>query len=142
MYCLLLDIKQKSILWFLVYGRQKRNEVNNLHVSCYSGHTYAERPQSFRWEGRDYEVEQIEKAWLEPGKRYFQIRSRDNKKFRLCYDEKARQWSIIELILWKPERQYVAAATPYDFLQDRLEKLNQVTYQKLNTAIYTRENTN
>jgi hypothetical protein len=73
--------------------------VNNFQVSCYSGHTYAERPQSFRWEGRDYEVERIEKAWLEPGKRYFKIRSKDNKKFRLCYDENERQWSVIELIL-------------------------------------------
>jgi hypothetical protein len=73
--------------------------VNDLQVICYSGYTYAERPQSFRWEGRDYEVEQIEKAWLEPGKRYFQVRSKDNKKFRLCYDEKEQQWSVIELNL-------------------------------------------
>jgi hypothetical protein len=69
--------------------------VDNLQVTCYSGHTYAERPQSFRWESRDYEVEQIEKARIEPGKSYFQIRSKDNKKFCLCYDEKERQWSII-----------------------------------------------
>jgi hypothetical protein len=73
--------------------------VNDLQVICYSGYTYAERPRSFRWEGRDYEFEQIEKAWLEPGKRYFQVRSKDNKKSRLCYDEKEQKWSVIELNL-------------------------------------------
>ena len=79
-------------------GGQKGDVVNNLKVSCYSGHTYAERPQSFQWEGRNYEIEEIERAWLEPGKRYFQIRSRDNKMFRLCYDVIERQWSVVEFL--------------------------------------------
>ena len=72
--------------------------MNNVKVTCYSGHTYAERPQSFQWEGRYCEVEEIERAWLEPGKRYFQIRSRDNKMFSLGYDEIEMQWSVVELV--------------------------------------------
>jgi len=70
------------------------NELNNLKVNCYSGHTYAQRPRSFLWEGTEYEVEEIEKEWLEPGKRYFQVRTGDNKLFKLCYNEEEDRWSI------------------------------------------------
>ena len=72
--------------------------LDNLKVNCYSGHTYAERPRSFLWRGREYEVEEIERAWQEPGERYFQVRTRDNKLFRLCYNEIQKQWSLIELV--------------------------------------------
>jgi len=71
--------------------------LNNLKVKCYSGHTYAERPKSFEWEGEEYEVAEIEKAWQGPGKRYFQVRTKDNKLFRLCYNEAEEQWSLTEL---------------------------------------------
>jgi hypothetical protein len=71
--------------------------VNNLKVTCYSGHTYAERPKSFRWQGVEYEVEEIEKSWQQPGERCFQVRTRDNKLFQLCYNETAKQWSLIEV---------------------------------------------
>ncbi len=75
-----------------------RMRLDNLKVNCYSGHAYAERPRSFLWEGREYEVEEIERAWQEPGERYFQVRTRDNKLFRLCYNELEKQWSLIELV--------------------------------------------
>ena len=73
-------------------------ELDKLKVNCYSGHTYAERPTSFRWQGVEYEVKEIEKEWLEPGKRYFRVRTGDNKLFQLCYNETDKQWSIIELV--------------------------------------------
>ena len=69
-----------------------------LEVSCYSGHTYAERPVSFLWQGIKYEVQEIERAWLEPGERHFQVRTGDNKKFQLCYNEAKEQWSLNELV--------------------------------------------
>jgi len=72
--------------------------LNNLKVDCYSGHTYAERPKSFLWEGMKYEVEEIEKSWQEPGESHFQVRTRDNKLFQLCYNEAQDQWSLIELV--------------------------------------------
>lgn len=72
--------------------------MDNLEVSCYSGHTYAERPQSFRWEGVAYEIEEIEKDWLEPGERHFQVRTGDKKRFRLGYRETEKQWSLTELV--------------------------------------------
>ena len=71
--------------------------MDNLKVNCYSGHTYAERPKSFRWQGVEYEIEQIEKTWLEPGERHFRVRTGDNKLCQLCYNEKDEQWSLIEL---------------------------------------------
>jgi len=70
--------------------------MDNLKVNCYSGHTYAEEPRSFEWEGREYEVEKIERAWVEPGERHFQVRTVDNKSFQLCYNEANKQWSLIE----------------------------------------------
>ncbi|GAH96872.1 unnamed protein product, partial [marine sediment metagenome] len=44
-----------------------------IQVNCYSGHTYAERPQSFLWQGTEYKVEEIEKAWQEQGKKLFKV---------------------------------------------------------------------
>ena len=69
-----------------------------LEVNCYSGHTYAERPRSFEWQGIKYEVEEIESAWQEPDARYFRVRTGDNKFFRLCYNETENQWSLTELV--------------------------------------------
>ena len=71
---------------------------DSLEVSCYSGHIYAESPRSFKWEGVAYEVDEIEKTWQEPGERHFQVRTGDNKLFRLCYNEAEKQWSITELL--------------------------------------------
>jgi len=72
--------------------------MDDLKVNCYSGQTYAERPKSFLWEGVEYEVEEIEKEWREPEERHFQVRTRDNKLFQLCYNEGQDQWSLTELI--------------------------------------------
>ena len=72
--------------------------MNNIEVRCYSGHTYAERPESFRWQGAEYLVEEIEEAWQEPGKRYFRVKVGDKKRFKLCYNETKEQWSLTELV--------------------------------------------
>jgi hypothetical protein len=72
--------------------------LENIKVNCYSGHTYAERPKSFVWKGIEYDVEEIEKAWQEPGERYFLVHTRDNKMFKLCYNESQERWTLIELV--------------------------------------------
>jgi len=72
--------------------------LNNVIVNCYSGHTYAESPRSFLWEGVEYEVEEIERAWQEPREKYFLVRTGGNKLFRLCYNETKKQWSLTELV--------------------------------------------
>jgi len=70
---------------------------DNPEVNCYSGYTYAERPESFLWEGEQYEVERIENSWLEPGERHFRVCTRDNRLFKLCYNEREDKWSVIEV---------------------------------------------
>ncbi len=72
--------------------------MNNPTVKCYSGHTYAQEPRSFRWEGAEYEVVGIEKAWQEPGERHFLVKTGDNKFFQLCYNEAKERWSVIEVV--------------------------------------------
>lgn len=72
--------------------------MKNLKVNCYSGHTYAERPRSFLWQGTEYKVQEIEKAWQEPGKKLFRITTDKGNAFELCYNEAEEQWSAIELI--------------------------------------------
>ncbi len=72
--------------------------MDKLKVDCYSSHTYAERPESFLWQGTEYEVVEIERAWQEPGEKHFQIRTENNKRFVLCYNEVEKEWSLIELV--------------------------------------------
>ena len=72
--------------------------MNNLIVKCYSGRIYAEEPRSFQWEGVEYEVAEIERAWQEPGERHFLVKTKDNKLFQLCYNETEQQWSLTELV--------------------------------------------
>lgn len=72
--------------------------MNGLKVNCYSGHTYAQRPKSFTLEGTEYEVKEIEKEWLEPGERHFLVKTRDNKTFKLCYNEAKDQWPLTKII--------------------------------------------
>jgi len=69
-----------------------------IQVNCYSGHTYAERPRSFLWQGTEYKVEEIEKAWQEPGKKLFKVITERGKSFELCYSETEDQWSATELV--------------------------------------------
>ncbi len=82
---------QSKYLWVA------RLPEDSVKVDCYSGHTYAERPRSFLWQDMEYEVQEIEKSWQEPGERHFQVRTRDNKLFQLCYNEIEKRWSLIEL---------------------------------------------
>lgn len=67
-------------------------------MNCYSGYTYAERPESFLWQGTKHEVNKIEKEWQEPGEKHFQIHTKDNKLFNLYYNEAEKEWSLIELV--------------------------------------------
>ena len=77
-----------------------------IQIQCYSGRSYADRPASFVWQDRQYQVKDIEKEWLEPGKRHFLVRTRgggqgeyekSEKRFDICYDEREDSWSLTEL---------------------------------------------
>ena len=72
-----------------------------IHVTCYSGRIYADRPASFVWQDKQYEVKAIEREWREPGQKHFVVTARgekDDRRFELCYHEGQDQWSIAEII--------------------------------------------
>jgi len=73
--------------------------LNNLKVTCYSGHTYAERPKSFELQSREYEVKEIKKAWQEPGKKLFTVVTNKGEIFELCYNKTENYWSAIEVVI-------------------------------------------
>jgi len=74
---------------------QHSDYMRKIQVNCYSGQTYAERPESFVFEGQTFMVKSIEKEWLEPGEKYFRVRTDSNRLFDLCYHELRDEWSII-----------------------------------------------
>jgi hypothetical protein len=58
-----------------------------ISVKCYSAYLYAQEPRSFIWQESDLEVESVEEAWQEPGKRLFRVVTHDGRLFELCYNE-------------------------------------------------------
>lgn len=79
-------------------GKSPSRASSNPEVQTYSGHTYAERPVSFSWDGAQHRVAEIEKSWQEPEQRCFQVRTDENKIFRLCYNTIHNQWTITEVV--------------------------------------------
>jgi len=73
-------------------------EHEQVQVTCYSGHTYAERPKSFIWEGMEYRVKKVEKEWQEPGEKHFRIITEDDRMFELCYYEASDRWLATEWV--------------------------------------------
>jgi hypothetical protein len=71
--------------------------VKPVQVTCYSGYTFAERPELLTWEGIEHKVKQIEKEWQEPGARLFKVITEDNRFFILSYNERGDEWSAFEL---------------------------------------------
>jgi hypothetical protein len=67
-------------------------------VKCYSGYLYAEQPRSFVWQGSELQIESVEEAWREPGKRLFKVATQHGTLFELCYNEAIDRWYAIELI--------------------------------------------
>ncbi|HJX69814.1 MAG TPA: DUF6504 family protein [Dehalococcoidia bacterium] len=75
-----------------------RIERGEIQVQCHSSYTYAERPDSFVWEGKAYKVEKVEREWQEPGGRHFLVRTEDKKSFELCYNEPRDEWSLVQIM--------------------------------------------
>ena len=72
--------------------------VKPVQVTCYSGHTYAERPESLIWQGVEHKVKQVEKEWQEPGARLFKVLTEDGRFFILSYNERGDEWSAFEIL--------------------------------------------
>ncbi len=70
-------------------------------VECYSGHKINERPRSFVFGGRRYEVAEIIDRWYEGGSGpdrpvldYFKIGTSDGEEFLLRYNSLFDAWSV------------------------------------------------
>ena len=67
-------------------------------VKCHSGYLYAQEPRAFVWQESELQIESVQEAWQEPGKRLFRAVTQDGRLFELCYNEAADRWSATELV--------------------------------------------
>ena len=72
-------------------------------VSCYSGRSYADRPVSFVWRNERYEIESVEREWLEPAGKHFIVYAtkaggmEGEKRFEICYYTREDSWQLREV---------------------------------------------
>jgi hypothetical protein len=62
-------------------------------VHCYSGHTYAGRPLSFFWEGKEVAVQEVLDEWREPSGPVFRVRT-ERGVVTLAYEEREDRWWV------------------------------------------------
>ena len=72
-----------------------------IEVECYSGYRANERPMSFTFQSRRWEVEEIIDRWHEgglhpnqPALDYFKVRTTEGKVFLLRYNSLFDAWAI------------------------------------------------
>ena len=63
-------------------------------VRCHSGHTYAQRPESFSFAGQDYKIETIVVENRFPDGRQFLVQTGNGKLFELIYNEVNDHWQV------------------------------------------------
>jgi hypothetical protein len=67
------------------------------HVECYSGSRYAERPVSFGFLGHKHSVKDVIDTWRSPSGLHFHVRTEEDERFELTYDQGTDGWSIVRL---------------------------------------------
>ena len=67
----------------------------DLIVECYSGHTYAQEPRVFLWQGRRRVVQKVERVWRTPEGLHFRVITDDGDRCELAYNEQADTWTLI-----------------------------------------------
>lgn len=70
------------------------SDGEQVQVRTYSGHTYAQRPESFTMGGREYSVKEVARTWREPGKLFFQVITEEGLTFILEYDDAGDTWRL------------------------------------------------
>lgn len=63
-------------------------------VECHSGHTYAQEPRAFAWQGQRQVVAQVLDRWRLPAGPAFRVRTVAGQIFDLHYDEAEDLWHI------------------------------------------------
>ena len=64
-----------------------RRRVPGNQATFYSGHTYAQRPVAFSWEGQNYQVETVMAESMTPEGKIFLVRTTSGEAFELVYQE-------------------------------------------------------
>lgn len=78
-------------------------QFQSIQVTCHSGRSYADRPTSFVWNHKRYEIIKIEREWLEPGEKHFIVRAmgtetpHGEKRFEICYHTLEDTWQLKEI---------------------------------------------
>lgn len=78
-------------------------------VEAYSGYRFGERPRAFTWQGRRYQVLDVERRWRTPGGIWFIVTTAANsenaglraggehrgvERWKLTYDEVRHVWHV------------------------------------------------
>jgi hypothetical protein len=71
-----------------------RSEFAGAQVTCYSGHSYAERPVRFESAGIEYNVAGIVHQYRTPEGRKFLVRATNGCQFTITYLEAQDDWQV------------------------------------------------
>ncbi len=63
-------------------------------VECRSDTEYAERPVALYWQEQRLEIIEILSRWRTPDSKYFRVRTADDQRFELIYNQAANSWQI------------------------------------------------
>jgi len=69
-----------------------RDPEENVTVSCYSGHRYAQEPRSFVRSGQEHRVAKVVRAWQEPSGPAFLVEDEKGQLWQLRYSEAQDTW--------------------------------------------------
>jgi hypothetical protein len=72
-------------------------------VESYAGGRYPDRPRSFMWEGEQLDVHVVEREWRTPQTLVFDVRTADDRRFRLTYLTIGDVWQAERLISAYPK---------------------------------------
>jgi hypothetical protein len=67
---------------------------NDTVVECYSGHTYAQEPRTFRVANERRRVTAVRKRWREATGPCFDVLADDARVYVLSYNETTDRWTI------------------------------------------------
>jgi hypothetical protein len=63
-------------------------------VTCFSGHTYAQRPRAFSWQGEEFEVSAVVSEAHTPQGKNFVVKTTSGELFNLDYTIDTNHWQV------------------------------------------------
>jgi hypothetical protein len=83
----------------LIYSDKMGISHISVRVSAYAGYKGEERPLKINIQGKWHDVLEVSRAWLEPGKRFFDLKlSHSTDRIRVYYDEKGEDWFLCKTL--------------------------------------------